>query len=231
MILESVEPAPDDRSHPGHEVVGCPRSLLRRTVRLIVVVEGGNDIRFLKRISLILNAADPELPDLKALEHAGQLLFLPMGGSNVRYWTERLAGLGVPELHLYDHESVPEYYERQALAALVNLRPACRAFVSSKRSLENYLDRQAIREARGIDVEFGDHDDVAQIVAARFLESRGGPELPRLPSRARRRLIGSVKGWLNTEAVDRMTAQRLASRDPTGEVRMWMKAILKATSC
>ena len=48
--------------------VEFPASISRRTVRLIMVVEGGNDIRFLKRVSRVLHEADPAIPDLKAEE-------------------------------------------------------------------------------------------------------------------------------------------------------------------
>ena len=209
--------------------VESPASLPRRTVRLIMVVEGGGDIRALKRFSRVLHQADPGIPDLKELEQAGTLLFLPTAGSNLCFWTDRLAGLGISELHVYDRETPPVFYERQAAAALVNLRPGCRAFVTSKRALENYLDPQAIYEARGVDVEFGDQDDVPKLVACQILQRSGGAGWSNLPLRARRRLIASVKGWLNTEAASLMTVERLAARDPAGEIRSWMAAITAMT--
>jgi hypothetical protein len=46
-----------------------------------------------------------------------------------------------------------------------------------------------------------------------------------LPLRARKRYRNHVKRWLNTRAVDRMTANRLAERDPDGEVRGWLATI------
>ena len=218
-----------DAFRPELPKVKAPASLSRRTVRLIMVVEGGNDIRFLKRVSRVLHEADPAIPDLKELEQSGTLLFLPTAGSNLRFWTDRLAGLGIPELHLYDRESVPEFYDRQAAAAIVNLRPGCRAFVTSKRTLENYLDPRAIYDARGLEVEFGEQDDVPKLVACQILERSRGPSWSSLPSRARRRLIASVKAWLNVEAVSRMSVERLAARDPAGDIRSWMNVITEMT--
>jgi hypothetical protein len=84
---------------------------------------------------------------------------------------------------------------------------------------------EALREARGIDVAFGDDDDVPQLVAQRLLEQSGGPAWSQLPSRGRRRLKDRAKKWLNTEAVARMTADRLAKRDADGDIRLWLTAI------
>lgn len=60
---------------------------------LLVIVEGENDIQFLKGMSRILHRADPELPDLSRLERDRQLVFLPTGGSNLNVWVSRLASL------------------------------------------------------------------------------------------------------------------------------------------
>jgi hypothetical protein len=87
------------------------------------------------------------------------------------------------------------------------------------------LHPDALRQARGIEVEFGDHDDVPRLVARRQLEQTGGPAWSELPSRGRRRLKNRVKKWLNTEAAARMTPDRLAARDPDGDVRLWLTNI------
>jgi hypothetical protein len=196
-----------------------------RTVRALVIVEGSFDVEFLKRVSRILHADDPNLPDLRALEQAGTIIFVPIGGSNFCHWTHRLAGLEIPEFHLYDREVPPLTAEREQAADLVNRRPGCHAVLTSTRAIENFLDPHALLEARGIDIAFGDHDDVPQLVAQRMLELSGGPVWSELPSRGRRRLRDRAKKWLNTEAVARMTAARLAERDPDGDIRLWLTTI------
>ena len=45
--------------------------------------------------------------------------------------------------------------------------------------------------------------------------------------RTQTRRRNRVKRWLNTKAVDRMTPQRLAERDPKGEVRSWLEAMMR----
>jgi hypothetical protein len=195
---------------------------LPRTARLIVILEGGLDVRFLKRVSRILHDDDPRIPDLRTLEQFGTLVFIPIGGSNFCHWTQRLAGLGIPELFILDREIEPLTTERHLAVAAINSRSGCRALLTTKRMLENYLHPAAICEARGINVTFGDRDDVPDLVARSLLERAGGPAWSGLPSRGRRRLRQQAKNWLNTVAVERMTTKRLESRDPAHEVRSWL---------
>jgi len=91
--------------------------------------------------------------------------------------------------------------------------------------MENYLSPDCLQEARGIDLDFGDDDDVPRLVAQCLLERSGGPVWSDLPARGRRRLRDRAKKWLNTEAVSRMTPSRLAERDPDNDVRLWLTTI------
>ena len=117
-------------------------------VRLIIVTEGGYDVQFLKRISRILHADNPQIPDLRSLEQSGEIIFVPCGGSNFSNWTHRLAGLRIAEFHLYDKEVPPLTAERQLAVAAVRSRPDCWAQLTGKRSLENYLHPAAICDVR-----------------------------------------------------------------------------------
>lgn len=196
------------------------------SLKLLVVVEGVHDVEFLRRISAMLHAHEPTLPDLGAMEHRGELIFLPFGGVDQKAWTYRLAPLAKPEFHICDREEPPETAQRKQLADSVNSRPGCRAVVTSKRSMENYIHVGAIREAAGIEIVFGDDDDVAGLIA-RKIYARECPNdvWAELPRRKQTRRRNRVKKWLNTKAVERMTPQRLAERDPKGEVRSWLEAM------
>jgi len=195
-------------------------------VRVLLVVEGTNDIEFLRRISLLLHSHDSSLPPLADMEQQGELIFVPFGGGNVRVWMHRLAPLGKPEFHLYDHELPPETDYRREAAAAINRRPRCRALLTRKRSLENYLHPQAILAAGNIDVDFADFDPAAEVVAKRLYE-RGLDETPwaLLARRARNRLTQRAKRWLNTQAADQMTVEWLSERDPDGDVVSWLNTI------
>jgi len=199
---------------------------LRRLASVILVVEGIHDIEFLRRISRVLHADNQRLPDLGAMEQAGQLLFLPSGGGDVRAWAQRLAVLAVPQVYLFDRELPPETDVRLQAATIVNQRVNCRGLVTAKRALENYLDPSVLLEVRGIDLSFGDQDDVPERIA-RVCCSRdpSRPQWDDLSPRARRRYRDRAKRWLNREAVDRMTPERQAQRDPSGEVRGWLATV------
>jgi hypothetical protein len=191
-----------------------------------MIVEGQNDIEFLRRISGTLHASDSHLPDLSSLERRGQLVFVPFGGGDLRSWTYRLARLCAAEFHLYDREESPLTEERHEAARLVNLRAGCRAVVTSKRSLENYLAPQSVSETCGVQISFTDDDDVADLVAKhRHLRQHPVSGWAGLPARSRRRLRNRVKRLLNSAVVDRMTPELLADRDPAGEILSWLKAI------
>jgi putative ATP-dependent endonuclease of OLD family len=199
----------------------------RKCPPLLFVVEGMHDIRFLRRISRTLHAMDSALPDLAAWEAAGRLVFLPFGGGDVWDWTDRLEPLGLRELHLYDAEAGVEAAYRQRAAAAVNARPHCRAFVTSKRNLENYLSPVAIQEARGVFVHFSDTDNVADLVAREVYEqSPEGPIWELLPGRARKRYRERVKHWLNTAAAERMSAERLRESDRQGDITRWLRTVV-----
>ena len=191
-----------------------------------MVVEGSNDVEFLRRISLTLHRADGNLPNLAAMEQRGEMIFIPFGGGSVRNWTERLAPLNLPEFHLYDQELPPETELRQQAADVVNQRAGCKAVLTAKRCLENYLHPEAIRLAGQIDVKFGDFDCVAELTARELAEQR----LPDLvwqlqPRRSHHRMANRAKRWLNTIAADHMTADLLNERDPQGEIRSWLVSL------
>jgi hypothetical protein len=194
--------------------------------KLIVVVEGLHDVAFLQRISRILYSADSTLLDLGERERAGDLVFLPFGGGDVVAWAQRLAALQLNEIHIYDREAPPETEFRRQAAEMVNRRRGCRAFVTSQRSLENYIHPACIRDVSGLDLSYREDDDAAELVARSCHERQGSvPAWDELPGRARKRFRERAKRWLNRAAVERMTPELLDEVDPVGEVRGWLAAI------
>tara|TARA_R110002095_G_scaffold207145_1_gene191813 strand:+ start:2161 stop:2799 length:639 start_codon:yes stop_codon:yes gene_type:complete len=197
------------------------------SVRVLVVVEGIHDIEFLTRISTLLHTDDPALPDLATMEHNRELIFLPISG-HPQAWIRRLAPLNLPEFHLYDREQSPVTEQRQQTVDTINQRHRCRAMLTKKRSLENYLHPQTIQAVAGVALDYGDHDCVATVAAQRIFESsHGNPNWKQLTKRARVRLTNRVKHWLNTNAVEQMTIRLLQERDPNGEIISWLESIIQ----
>lgn len=190
---------------------------------LLLITEGVLDIACLTRLSRIVRSRAAGLPDLPRLVAQGRAIFLPAGGGDLAAWTRRLAPLGCGEFHLYDREQSPETELRRQIVADVNQRPHCRAFLTRKRSLENYLHPHAIAAACGVTIYLTDETPVAEAVVC--AQPAWQAAWPTLLYRARQRLIFRTKRRLNTLAVDQMTAELLAQRDPAGEVLGWFHAI------
>jgi putative ATP-dependent endonuclease of OLD family len=203
--------------------------LPNHNVRVFVGVEGPNDIEFLSRISATLSIIEPDVPDLRAAEQAGTLVYIPMGGSTLELWTNRLQGLAIPEVHIMDRDNAPPALPKyHASADRVNARgPAAIAFTTSCREMENLLHREAILE------EFGcappliqAFDDVPALVAELVHAASGSPNLwTALDADKRAKKISQAKRRLNRGVADRMTADRLNDSDQAGEVRTWLRRI------
>src|SRR4051812_45568318 len=100
---------------------------------LLILVEGANDVAFLRRLATNLSSEACGIPDLSKLEDQGAVLFVPIGGSDFELWALRFKNLGCPELHLYDGELPPETERRARAIRLVNARVNCRGFLTTKR--------------------------------------------------------------------------------------------------
>ena len=197
-----------------------------RSAPVLVVVKGIHDIEFLQRLTAKLHQESSSLPDLGELERRQRLLFIPFGGGQVLRWAKRFAPLGCPEFHLFDRESDPETALRHQAAEIINARQGCRALVTSKRSLENYLHMVAIYAAGGGMLDVHDQADIALSFAHRsFLARPHDCQWEALPMKARRRMAATAKKWLNSAAVDFMSLELLRDRDPRSELLGWIRAI------
>lgn len=184
-------------SHPAR-LLTCSDSAVTKTVRVFVVVEGTNDIKFLKPNSTILHTADSTRSHLARWEQRGELIFVPTGGALLSWW-DRLAPLETPEFYLHDCELSPETELCRKVIERVNRRPGCRAVLTKKRSVENYLHPQALLAAGGPAIDIGDFDAVPELVARlRFVVSEPDTTWECLSRRARKRCCYHVKRWLNT---------------------------------
>ncbi|MGJ7490900.1 ATP-binding protein [Variovorax sp. ZT4R33] len=203
--------------------------LPNHNVRVFVGVEGPNDIEFMSRVSALLSATEGDIPNLHVAEQSGTLVYIPMGGSTLELWTNRLQGLAIPEIHIMDRDNQPPLPPKyEASATLVNARgDGAFAFTTSCREMENLIHRDAIHE------EFGcapavilPFDDVPALVAELVHAASGSPNpWGTLEEDKRGKKISRAKRRLNRGATDRMTVDRLNASDPAGEVRVWLRRI------
>ncbi len=207
-------------------------------IKLFIGVEGRHDITFLKHMAKVLLKAGCDVLDLEKMELDGELIFFPLGGSSLALWTSRLEPLSRPEFHLFDRDNPPPAAAKyQAEADAINLRSRCKAVVTGKKEMENYLHYDAINEAytrvcnitHGLAANFAAFDDVPVKIAEMVHAASGSPTAwAALDEETRDKKISNAKRNLNEHAASSMTKVRLDQVDPDGHVLSWfndMKAL------
>jgi putative ATP-dependent endonuclease of OLD family len=203
--------------------------LPNHNVSVFVGVEGPNDIEFLKIVSAILSQTEADIPDLAQGEQQGRVVFIPMGGSTLETWANRLAGLNLPEIHVIDRDTQPPQPAKyQAFADLVNARGGgCEAHITSCKEMENFLHPDAIQESLQIAVgQIAAFEDVPTRVAELVHAASGSAVTwENLSQEKREKKVSNAKRRLNRESSKQMNPIRLSQADPADEVRGWLRRI------
>ena len=180
-------------------------------VKVILCVEGPNDIAAIGHVSSVLHRADPTLPDLV---NDPRIAAIPLGGGTLTHWVNLgyLQPLGRPEVHIYDGD-VTKY---SAQVDQVNQRSdGSWAVQTNKQELENYLHPSVIKESIGVDINFGDSDDGPKLVSKALKSS----------TKRRSWNTSTVKQKLTDRAFPLMSAELISERDPNGEVEGWLRRV------
>jgi putative ATP-dependent endonuclease of OLD family len=218
----------------NEEIVNSLGILPDNNVKLFIEVEGVNDVNFLQGISKILHTANPKIPDLGQMEIDGEIIFIPMGGSNLAQWSNRLAKLNRPEFSLFDRDyPPPKKPKSQDNVDEVNKRDNCKAVLTQKKEIENYIHKDAIIEAYkkeniNLDIKsnFDSFDDVPFKIAQLVYEVQNG-EKPwdKLGEKDQKKKSDKAKKTLCKKAVEYMNETQLNEVDPQGEVISWLNEI------
>lgn len=186
-----------------------------------------NDIEFLKAIAKTLRDHGENIPDLNTMEEIGDVVFLPLGGSSLTLWSERLKVFNRPEFYIFDRDTTPpELPKSQAEIDKVNSRRWCRAVSTSKREMENYLHPLAIKAIYpDVDIVVESFDDVPLKVAQILHERQGLTPWGEISDSKKDEKEKAVKKQLNTKAVAQMTPELLNASDPENEIRGWLQYI------
>lgn len=207
--------------------------LADHNVKIFIGVEGPNDISFLIEISKVLSDADDRILNLERLESDGDLIFIPLGGSCLALWADRLQALNRPELHICDRdtpvEQAPKYGDH---VIAVNAREGCMAYNTTRREMENYIHPIAIIEAyraNGCEIAlpdlFSDFDDVPLLVARAMHEANSPNSWGDLSEVNKKKKMSQAKKIINGEAVKRMNVDRLRECGAYDEVYLWLNNI------
>jgi predicted ATPase len=197
-------------------------------VKVFLGVEGKHDINFLKSISTILSRIETDIPDLAAAEASGRLVFIPLGGSSLEVWVNRLEGFNLPEFYLTDRDNPPPALPKyeQYLAAW-NARAGCTAWVTTKRELENYIHLSLlVAAAPGYAGTGADFDDVPLLFAeAIHTADQNAQPWAVVSEDSKKKKESKAKSRLNSEIIQGMTPVLLTQADPTDEIRRWLRTV------
>jgi len=196
-------------------------------VKVFLGVEGKHDISFLKKLSSILSAEEQDIPNLEISEATGKLVFVPLGGSSLELWVNRLKGLNRPEFYLTDRDDPPPKQAKYHKYVTEWTARGCTAWVTDKLELENYLHPSAIQAVEptytGTGAAF---EDVPFLFAEAVYGAAGGaPTWAALSATKQKEKSASGKKRLNTECVAYMTPELLTQVDAADEVRGWLRSL------
>lgn len=202
--------------------------LADHNIKVFLGVEGKNDIAFLCNLSKKLHLTDTTIPDLEAAERSGALVFIPLGGSSMDLWITRLEKIERPEFYITDRDNEPPNPAKyQSHIDNWNARDNCKAWVTNKREIENYLHPKVIQS---IHPEFpdaiGDFDDVP-LIFAKISHSKGSEAKPwdEVTPEKQKTKCSQAKRRLNNECTLAMTQDLLTKSDPAGEITSWLREI------
>lgn len=196
-------------------------------VKVFLGVEGKHDISFLKKLSSILSAAEQDIPNLEASEATGKLVFVPLGGSSLELWVNRLKGLNRPEFYLTDRDNQPPKQPKYHQYVTEWSARGCTAWITGKLELENYLHPSAIQAVVPSYTGAGmDFEDVPYLFAEAVHAAAGDPIAWATLSHAKQKeKSSSGKKRLNSECVAHMTPELLTQVDSADEVRGWLRSL------
>jgi len=222
--------------------------LADHSVALFIGVEGKNDINFLKQISRVLTDAGEDCLDLVLMEEKGRIIFVPVGGSNIALWVSRLMKLNRSEYYIIDKDVENKAKSNLAIMNEINELKNCKAVLTSKREMENYLHPKAIQLALGDRLKgqidnniinkamdefkdsYSDNTDIPREIAEIVYElskKQDGVEWSDLSEKSKESKISKAKGWLNDAAVQKMTPNMLDEIDVNNDIRSWLSYISK----
>jgi len=202
------------------------------SVKLFIGVEGKHDISFLLNICKALKDDKVDIINLPRMELDGEIIFFPLGGSNLALWTCRLQPLIRPEFHLYDRDTIPpEPAKYQVEADGINNRERCKAQITAKKEMENYLHKDAIMQAYqsigtplNLTANFGPFDDVPMQIAQQVHLASGSPNSwDQLSPGKKSKKISKAKTNLNSLSPAFMTRALLDQVDPDGDLLSWFE--------
>lgn len=214
-----------NKSKEGPQIVGDEEEKLNGIVKslgilptieskVVICVEGENDINFLKNI----NQAIDDFKRIIDLEKTN-ITMIGMRGSNLINWVNRnyLQGSNVIEFHLYDNDR--EEYRK--IIEEIKTDNDGRRFgeITLKREMENYIPPEIIEEEFGISLDAEkanwDNVDVPKLLVNKIKQEIKCPK--------KREEV--IKQFLNGQLSRKITKEHLIYSNSYDEVKSWFEKI------
>ena len=194
-------------------------------VKVLLYVEGNNDVTALKGYSKLLFENGVIEEDIMSSNKVGIVI---SGGSSLRFYIDNkyLDGLGKPAVHIYDNDK----QEYRNLVGQINAKgdSTIKAFNTSMNEMENFLCKAAIEEAyadNGLTVSIPDFDSQADVPT--LVCKANNPDWDTLDDKKKKTKESKVKHLLNTQAVVKMTVERLDAKGVTQELKTWFNTLIE----
>ena len=150
------------------------------------------------------------------------------GGSSLRFYIDNkyLDGLGKPAVHIYDNDK----QEYRDLVDKINAKgdSTMKAFNTSMNEMENFLCEKAIEEAyadNGLTVSIPEFDGLADVPI--LICKANNPDWDTFDDKKKKTKESKVKHLLNTQAVAKMTVERLDAKGVTQELKNWFNTLIE----
>lgn len=192
--------------------------------KLLICVEGPNDVTFLRNLSATINLARNDLPNLAT---DIRVAVFPLGGGTLKDWVTQdyLSGLGIPQYHIYDLDDAGDPPYQPARDAVRARGGNNWAELTAKREIENYLCPTCIQNVFGFPIVFGDMDDVPEIVASTQHNAASPNPWNTLTPETQKKKSSNAKRRLSRDVTLQMTFAQIQAADLNGEIIMWLEAI------
>lgn len=186
--------------------------------KVVVCVEGENDISFLNNIGKI-----DEFKNIVDFSN-GEVSLIPMHGGSLKNWIHRdyLKDSNVKEIHLYDSD-VEEY--KKTVEEMNRLNDGRRiGFITERYEMENYIPLKLVEQQFKIDLSEYQENWGSTLDIPKLLVGKIGKSLGRDDEEREKR----VKMILNGSVMKKCTYEMIHEMGNDNEIRKWFETIRDA---
>lgn len=199
------------------------------SVKVVVCVEGKNDVIFLNNI----NKGVQELKEIVDL-NSEKIIIIPMGGSTLKDWINNryLEKLNLNQVHIYDSDigSKRQHKYKESIEK-INLLENCKAYETKFREMENYihyniLEEQGIIFTDEIKQSWATSDIPEYCTKYLYNNNNDSDRIwEELDEEKKGKKISKLKNRFNTEYSRNIKKEHLENLGVYEEVESWFKSI------